>query len=70
MAVLDAVTKDAETITHCKDGHALRVFRNANGGYHVTCMDCDWWTSVPAGERLKGWDQKSYYWNKSARAPE
>ena len=60
MVTLEATTKDIGRATHLGKGHTLRGFRNKNGGYHVTCMDRDWWTTVPAGERLKGWDDPVY----------
>lgn len=26
--------------------HPVRIFPNANGGFHLTCMDCDWWSTI------------------------
>ncbi len=48
--------KNQEQTTRCEEPHTLKVLRNPHGGYHVTCEYCDWWSTVPAGERLKGWD--------------
>ncbi len=42
----------------CNKAHTLKVLLNPRGGYHVTCEYCDWWSSIPAGERLKGWDDR------------
>ena len=55
MVTLNAAPNTLDRVTNCKKNHALKVLRNANGGYDVTCMDCDWWTTIPSGERLKGW---------------
>ena len=45
-----------ERKTCYKKSHSLRVFPNADGGYVVTCENCDLWTNIPVGERLKGWN--------------
>ena len=60
MVTLNAASTIVDQATRCKDGHALEVLRNALGGYHVTCKDCDLWTTIPAGERLKGWGNRRY----------
>ncbi|MFP6634439.1 MAG: hypothetical protein VCB79_00765 [Dehalococcoidia bacterium] len=47
--------KAVEERTTCyKKSHSLRVFPNADGGYVVTCDNCDLWTTIPVGESLKG----------------
>jgi len=47
--------KPVEEHTTCyKKSHSLRVFTNADGGYVVTCDNCDLWTTIPVGESLKG----------------
>lgn len=43
------------TLCH-NNGHNLIVFQNSDGGYLVTCACCDLWTTIPSGERLRGWD--------------
>ena len=48
-----------ERTTCCKKSHSLRVFPNADGGYVVTCDNCDLWTTIPVGEHLKGWNDDS-----------
>jgi hypothetical protein len=50
----EAPTVEERTTCH-KKSHSLRVFPNADGGYVVTCDNRDLWTTVPVGERLKGW---------------
>ena len=57
MVTYDATAGDLERTTCYTKNHQLRVFHNADGGYHVTCMDCDWWTTIPSGEKLKGWGE-------------
>ncbi len=40
-------------ITCGNDGpihHQVRVYRNRDGGYHLSCLDCDWWAT---GIRVK-----------------
>ena len=52
--------KAVEERTTCyKKSHSLRVFSNADGGYVVTCDNCDLWIKIPVGERLKGWNDDS-----------
>ena len=47
--------KAVEERTTCyKKSHSLRVFPNSDGGYVMTCDNCDLWTTIPVGERLKG----------------
>ncbi len=58
MVTLNAAPRIVDRVTQCQDGHALKVLHIPSGGYHVTCIDCDWWTTIPAGERLKGWDDR------------
>ena len=41
-----------ERIAHCEKAHTLEVRSGADGGYRVGCMDCDWWTTIPAREHL------------------
>ncbi len=53
-----AIIKHSESTTRCEQPHTLKVLRNPRGGYHVTCEYCDWWSSIPAGERLKGWEDR------------
>ena len=58
MVTLNEAPRVVDRVTRCREGHALTVFRIPDGGYHVACSDCDWWTTIPAGERLKGWDDR------------
>ena len=40
-------------ITCGNDGpihHQVRVYRNRDGGYHLSCSDCDWWAPGLRGE--------------------
>ena len=60
MVTLKAAPNTLDRVIHCKKSHALKVLRNASGGYDVTCMKCDFWTTIPAGECLKGWDGREY----------
>ncbi len=52
MVTLNAAPRIVDRVTQCQEGHALKVLHIPSGGYHVTCIDCDWWTTIPAGERL------------------
>ena len=48
-----------ERTTFYKKSHSLRVFPNSDGGYVMTCDNCDLWTTIPVGESLKGWNDDS-----------
>jgi len=54
MVTLTAATTFPERIAHCEKAHTIRVLSEATGGYRVSCMDCDWWSTIPAGKRLRG----------------
>ena len=60
MVTLTATTKNMDRTMRCKEAHTIKVVWTPNGGYRVSCQNCDWWTAVPAGERLEGWDGQSY----------
>ena len=55
---VDERTTDERTTCY-KKSHSLRVFSNGVGGYVVTCDNCDLRTTIPVGERLKGWSDDS-----------
>ncbi len=59
MVTHNGTAKGPERAACYKKGHSLRVVHSTDGGYLVTCANCDLWTTIPAGERLKGWDDNS-----------
>lgn len=30
--------------------YQVKVYRNADGSYHLSCSDCDWWATGLRGE--------------------
>lgn len=55
MDIHDGATKVAERAMCCGRSHRLNVTSNPGDGYLVACVDCGWWSTIPSGERLKGW---------------
>ena len=51
-----SATEVDERTMGCGRSHKLSVTSNPGGGSLVTCVDCGWWSTIPSGERLKGWD--------------
>ena len=56
MITLNKTKEVLERKTCYKTSHSLRVFHIADGGYLVTCDNCDLRTTIPVGERLRGWN--------------